>query len=409
MAVTDYTLPRPDYNFSKNEILVGLQTDIDVILYAVRIRIAITITWMGTAYVFYNEEVPDEDGKVLFDVGGIIDDTMKSLFTAPSPTASGIILVQDAPVLFSIDYTEYKDDVVETTGTVNDFNNSGLPYEAIKGGVSSEFISLKTSISDRFFTVSDGPENIPFLTWQPIKLIVDKNQLCPLYYLNTSACEFLRIKLRVYAGTTEIIGAPVDYIYDTAPEGIFMFHAGWKTLDIDTMIAGDPDEDNVTHYTVQLMDSVFNPISELRTFYLDNAYHANKTYLIFENSLNGFDDIRLLGEIVTKSDYDRRVSVMTGVSEINPLEGTRVTSSVMEQFGKKINTGYLSPKECNALRETLLSVRMFEIIDNDRMLAIEWNERSKEILKSNDNLNGIPLEFIYTTKNRVFTSNPAER
>lgn len=428
MAVTAGSVLPEKFNWSKNPLLVQLHTDEDPASF-VRIGIGVTITVNAVASTeFYQEQQIDSNGNVAFDISSIVDEYLDNNFSTPESIGmdTKAYVVQQAAELMII-WTQKVGTDAPTSNYVNSLNNGGNPYYVLQGGTSVESYDWLSWFYDKW-KLNDGEEAYspnPFLTWKPLKQLVDLNEVLPLYFLTDMSGKFPNAVwgvISVYNGDTieeTFITDASDSIDQRSILKVnpsLFAHLG-VGVDINALrtsiIAGE-----LTHYTFSLWitdsgDDTDYRVSEIRTFYFDESYRKNTNRFIYQNSLNGFDQIRFTGETEDKTDTERVTAAVTGISQNIPVGGLAKTQQIVEQYSIKMNTGILTKNETQALRELLLSARIYW------HNAFEWNseaeefefkfiqvlltEKSRMLIKSSDYLNHQTIEFAYCHKNKVWT------
>lgn len=426
MAITAGSILPEKFNWSKNPVIVQLHSDVDPADF-VRIGIGVTITVNGVeSDEVYQEQQVDSDGNVSFDISSIVDEYLDNDFATPESVALEVEvqLVQKAAEL-TITYTEKVGDAAPTGGSVNALNNGDEPYYILQGGTSVESYEWLSWFYDNW-KLNDGEEDYvpnPFLTWQPVNKVIDFNCVLPLYFLTDMSDKFPNA---VWGLMTLYNRDTVVTTFVTDPSSSIDQHSIIKVNPTLFALMGlaidlygyrqNVLDDEITHYTFSLWvtsDGNDYRVSEVRTFYFDESYRKNVNRFVFQNSLNGFDSIRFTGETEDKTDTDRVSAAMTGITQNIPAGGIRKTVQTAEQYSIKINTGLLTPNETQALRDMMLSPRIYwhNALDwnsgatdfSFKFIQVELTEKSRMLIKSSDYLHHQTIEFAYVHKNKVWT------
>ncbi|GAB3802964.1 hypothetical protein GCM10028819_32120 [Spirosoma humi] len=154
-----------------------------------------------------------------------------------------------------------------------------------KGGLANEDFA---GWSDRFFDryLADTRQ---FLTWQPDAKSVSQYQPEYLYFLlNCSPVPALinrRLQVNYPDGRSDV--RTLDTLSGAAINQVVCVPAG---------MAPNGLVNDVASYQLWLSDGNNNRISQVRTFIVDNKEQAQERFILFENSLGGFDTLRILGQ-----------------------------------------------------------------------------------------------------------------
>lgn len=413
MAITTTgLLPRDDYNWTKNPIPVSVICDDDPTANDVRIALTIGFLYYGGTWRYVTIDEPaqlysTDDGIAFFDLAGLLDEAMANEYTPPSAIGTGVTIVAAAPMFFDVVAYLYVDDVITDVVNLSQVFSGMDWWQAYKGGLANEALGTLNYWQD-VFHVDDPDQTRPFLTWQHPNRLVDKNELLPLYYLNHDLDgERADVRLEVYEEAGLITSVLAMWSVNLTPGEIIQLYAGWEGITMQYYLDLVGFTGTVKYWRISLENHGTGArISNYHYFYLDNNYRRDTLYLSYQNSLNGFDDIRFCGEQVKKSKFDREQSVHNQVQEgASPvMDHITRTYHASEQHGRKISTGYLTRFQADQLRELLMSVRIYEKVGT-RMLPIVFTDKTKDLLKTSDYLNGVTLEYEYAWTNEVFTPN----
>jgi len=245
--------------------------------------------------------------------------------------------------------------------------------------------------------ILQAEQNMPFLTWKPTTVMVSKTQP-----------EYLTI-IRIVSsrGTPEavVIHTEIYYSDGTFYNGIlteinittyntYMLAVGYEALGI-----GLPNPSKkVVYYTIWVKKDN-SQITQKRTYYIDENIHLSETYILFSNSLGGFDTVRMFGATEFISDYKKSsTEIANGIYE---KSGTRKTIEIEEQAGKKLSTGFISRKEVQWLRDLFLSKNVY-IVEEGKLVPIEITTKKLSMPEMND-VNAINIEYDYKFTSNVYT------
>jgi hypothetical protein len=133
------------------------------------------------------------------------------------------------------------------------------------------------------------------------------------------------------------------------PLTVASFPVGYQALGIGDV---NPAK-KVVSYEVTIAD-------QTRTFLVDHKAYRQHRYLIFRNSLGGFDTLACTGEADESTDVERKQSARVYDAE-NPYRLRK--SEFFNEHAElvKVNTGWLSPVEKNWLNDLLISTEVYEV------------------------------------------------
>lgn len=248
-----------------------------------------------------------------------------------------------------------------------------LPVQyAIRAGLALRDFS---AYSHQFFSRHQA-EKMQFLTWHP-----DHKQVCPcqeeyLYFLLNLSPLPSQVKLRVRTTLADGTRTVDTYltISNLARFQVICCPVGPQALEL----SGD-----VVKYEVWLSDQDDQRFSEVRTYHIDRRKHRFERYLIFSNSLGGFDTLRLLGRAFEESD----VYANTARRERDPEKGIDFLDleviSTGEESGISISTGIFEENDTvylDYLRELMMAEQVYLVTGygHESMNLINSNIRYQE-------------------------------
>ncbi|MDQ1085649.1 hypothetical protein [Siphonobacter sp. SORGH_AS_1065] len=281
---------------------------------------------------------------------------------------------------------------VETdkTGPTQWIAKSGLAPEHFPG-YQDEFFS-------RFQT-----QKRQFLTWQPtFKTVGLSEEIYLSFMLNVfpvPATLKLRLQCVLSNGNTLPV-ATISELSGLNQYGVAICPVGPAVLDLPTDWAS---------YQVWLSDEANERISEVRTYTLDTAYQPYERYILYSNSLGGWDTLRLTGEASEKL----RVSQVTAERSKKSSESIdRPEQLVVSTEGERelsFSTGYFqrdSQYWLSYLDELMLSEEIYLVSDQGH----EPLQRvTSELTSHQDNVYLVARNFTFTKQAKVsnFSSLPA--
>lgn len=248
----------------------------------------------------------------------------------------------------------------------------------VKAGVSEVDYQ---NYSEAFFSTFQSA-NRKFLTNQPISKVIGRNQteyLSFLMNLNPMPSQ-VRLRIELDDGTTTTLMTVVSPPFMS----VVLFPVNFDNLCLD---------ENCSSFKVWLSNENNQRISEVRNYFVDTMERAQERYIIFSNSLGGWDTIRLTGE----SNEVVKVTQTSLVKEQIATEATALsTLQVVSTNGDRdftISTGYFERniKENLAFLEEIL-------LSEDIYLETEKGHRqlkrmTSQLLVKEDDLNNVARIF----------------
>ena len=327
-----------------------------------------------------------------FDVSVFLDDFLKR--TPPQPDQRSIVTCGDMITPFLVQ-TQVKNAGVLVPGT-----NKTLPLEyALKGAINTEQFA---GWREQFFTTYLASTR-QFLTWQPAEKWVDVSQPEFLYYLVnfTPRPQELRLKVDIYYTDGLYDSLTAQRMTTVGQYVVYAIPVGFVALGLPEREAAQNKQ--VHHYDVWISNEANKRLSEVRTYFVARDYEPNVRYLLFANSLGGYDTLRCTGQssstLTVKGTAAQRALVpgyLPGTAELFSLNrlGERVIT---------LNTGLRDGDELDYLSELVLSDELY-LVTQEGFVALVPTEASLILRTDDEDLAGRTLTFRYA-KNAVGYSN----
>ncbi|MVM36141.1 hypothetical protein GO755_39380 [Spirosoma sp. HMF4905] len=287
-------------------------------------------------------------------------------------------------------------------------NNGVLLAESVKQNASQWL--LKAGLNERdflawgssFFT-SYMSENRPFLTWQPDGKTIGENQQEYVYFLlNFSpapASIIRRYRVHYTNGT-----------YETLEYGALSGGQPFQVVSVPVHPAAlNLNPAMVDYYEVWLADQDRNRLSQVRTYRVDHSYRSQERWLLFANSLGGWDTMRLLGEGAetltterTTAELERPAGAPADYSELRVIHlvGSREIT---------VSTGYFEQAAHHQLKyldELMLSKEIY-LVDSRGHQALEMVTNSLVDKEDNTDLLARNFTFRFSTPQMNHSTMPA--
>lgn len=157
-------------------------------------------------------------------------------------------------------------------------------------------------------------------------------------------------------------------------------------------------------YTVEVTSDAGQVIDPV-TFVLDYRNFYRTCTLLYRNSVGGTETLTLRGQVDATADYDRQQAQRSVPPDYfqNLTVLPQLTDNVSEESAKfKGDTGFISRKAADKLRDLFLSPQKFELV-NGSLQPIIINTKSTTFYTNRDSLISTQIEWQCAFTNRFFT------
>ncbi len=387
------------YSYSKNRIIVAVSSDKDLESYP-ELKIILRVTFLSDVYLEANV---NEMGLAIFDISDLLDDMVTfSLF-------GGMFIAEDVSDLTGVitpqtlyPFTLYAFElygnppVLDTDSIISPDDNS---FYVIKGGVNFQS-ETDSNIFEWFEIVK---ENKMWLTWYPlVKKISLAQQEFVSFFTNGNYIEFALLEYKIYEKDT---GALLDTVlffnpHELEENAIYHYSLFNGNYLQDTHFG---DGTKVGSMTVRLVEPVSgDALSELRFYIFDHTSTIDERFIVFRNSLGGMETMALRGKVIEGSQIER-TTASNYRHFLFPLSqlGTYRIINQREITTRKANTGFITDTDADYVREMLLSLERYEIIDN-RLVPIEITSNKLEKDPNSETFSH-SIEYRFAFSNQVYT------
>jgi hypothetical protein len=231
---------------------------------------------------------------------------------------------------------------IDVTGSTNWVVKAGL-NEADYLAYSATLFSSEQMVSRRF------------LTSLPSRKIVSVNQTEYLSFLMNINPMPSAVRLRIEcSGAGRVLSTNSYQVLSGMPfMGVVMFPVNFKNLGLPS---------NCSSFKVWLSDSANARLSEVRTYEVDKIKRKNERFILYSNSLGGWDTLRLIGE-ATETAKVSQTTMTKDKSAFDALQG-----EVLHVIGTEgdreisVSTGYVQKdikQNVAALEELLVSENIY--------------------------------------------------
>lgn len=349
------------------------------------------ITLPGREFPKRNELGADVFPGAQFDVAVFIDDYLSR--TVPHPQQKTIASCGDMTTSYYV-RTRVENNGVLVPGT--DLT-MGLEY-AMKGCLSvDQFAAWR----DQFFTTYLS-QSRQFLTWQPTEKWVDTVQPEFVYYLVnfTPKPTELRVRCEVTYADNSSETLTIQTFSSVGQYTVYSIPVGFVALGLP---ARETSTGKTVHgYKIWLANEASQRLSEVRIYYINREYEANTLYLVFANSLGGYDTLRCTGQsaksITVKSTAAQRAL------DPNYLP-TTAELFALNRLGEKtliVNTGLQDGDAIDYLSEVVMSEEVY-VVTKEGFVVLSLATSGDTVLslrQDDEDLAGRSLTFRYA-KNEV--------
>ncbi len=330
-----------------------------------------------------------------FDVSVFVDDYLHR--TAPRADQAVIVTCGDMITPFMVSTR------IENAGVLVSGTDKNLPLEyALKGSLGvEEFAGWR----DQFFT-NYMADTRQFLTWQKAEKWVEINQPEFLYYLVNFTPK--PAELRLIVGVTYTDGSletlTIQRMMTVGQYTVYSIPVGFTAL-------GLPERETATGKTVHSyqvwVDNENNlRLSEVRTYYVNRDYEPNVLFLLYANSLGGYDTLRCTGQT------SRALTVKGTPAQRALLPNYLPTSAELfslNRLGEKVltvNTGLLDGDDVDYLSELALTDEIY-VVTQEGFVALVPTDTALNLQADDENLAGRTLAFRYAKNEVGFSNLPA--
>jgi hypothetical protein len=289
-------------------------------------------------------------------------------------------------------YEAYGDPAIPE-GTAVNIPNTGY-NTAWRGGFSYPYWPEEKYAYDWYL----GTAATLFWSWKPKVSLIGKNQLEYLTYLLYGPAINIAVAVQIYYTDGTTSGAFNFSDFAAPANSVQRFACGPAQLGLYAIAPAK----TIESYEIWLISGA-SVITEKRKYILDWKKYPGERFLFFRNSLSGFDTVRFVGKGEFVADYKRESAGIDQGIYNNKAGHSKVISNE-EQAGLKINTGYISRRDLQWLRDLFLSKEVYML---EKGLLVPVGIVSKKLLnpeESDVNVATVEIENRYT--NQVFTPEP---
>lgn len=397
------------YYLSGNSILVRVGGIVPAGATDYRVLLRISSTDAKLIGAPFTDAKPLNGASAVFDIAGYLNQPINKAFEWPIYNPFNLY---DSHIYgFKLQpgerYIDSNGNLQEVWGTLS------TTFYCLNGGLGYQQLGIYNETYSDFY--AEYIADMKFLTWMPDVQIVRPYQPSKLWIVREFSQSLLIAISAVYddgstvtsiktANTTENNIVEINAIpalFD--PVNLLPVKGGSKMLYFDAIVQYDV-QGGADHI--------------IKRFIVDHNYHESCSYLFFVNSIGGIDTVWLSGAIEKGFSVESVYAIKPWVP-FSPIYSTSraSTSIVSSKTGRrtwKINTGYKSSEEMEALADLLLSKEVW-LLEKAGSLSLDINypnegalypviiKNSQEILHDNmQDLNELTLEIEEAHTNEYF-------
>ena len=314
-----------------------------------------------------------------FDIESILDGLLA--FCMPKLTETEIVSCASMTIPYKIK------SFIEKGGVLVGTESISTEAFAIKAKLSvDEFAGWRESFFSKY--LDDVPK---FLTFQPESKVIDAQQPEFLYWLCNVLPKPQAITVRVNVlfddGSTQTIS--VQNLNAVSQYTVYCIPVGFVALGLASL---ESSTKSVMSYSVWLNNEQGDCITEVRNYQLDYRYEANVRYLVFVNSLGGYDTLRMLGTAQENLKVVRNKGEKALDSNYLPSSAEVFVTGVSGRKEATLNTGYMNGNETEYLAELMFAEEIY-IVTKDGFVPVTLVDES--LVTSEDNVDLVGKTFVF--------------
>ena len=361
-----------DLKLAKNEIIINVDaidpsiTDRSQMRYYLELSVPVarnSSTYRVIATMDAAEQPLEQVGEAFVAAGAFFD--IKKLLasflcnTAPEFGQNQITSVASLVTTFKLKVTRKNGD------TVVDVTDLPVQY-AIYAGIRTDELS---SWSEVFFSKYIG-EKRGFLSWNPSARILPE-QPAYLSFLTNMQPTPTELYLRVYRwyndGTEDSTAESVSSIGDVEYMNVYQVPVGPLAAGVITDANAKATDKRCTSYMVWLVNEAGAIVSERKMFKIDWRYFRSKRFILFENSLGGWDSLAATGDYIDQLNVLQQDAERQRPYSATATFAERTVESVEGIRQIEITTDWINDAERKWLEDLAMSKNVVLVSDRDHI------------------------------------------
>jgi len=338
---------------------------------------------------FIDSKVPGTT-ETWFDVSGYVDQPIEKTFQWPLVGE----MTGHADDTLNVTYTAGETYIDSNGDLQENWEATGVVDFVLKGGVGYRKLGQYNDDSSSFY--ADYVTGAKFLTNLPDNQKVNPYQPIKLWFVAAANYNAnLVIKAYYEDGTTYTRTNQAGFYIDIIHEmDIMPYHN--DNVNLAPVINGV----KMTRFEFQISGKTAK-----QTYYIDHSYHEQCNYLFFLNSFGGVDCVWLSGEVQKGFKSDAVQALKPFAIEGSAKDRTMIVSSRTGQCTWKINSGWKSQLEIEALKDLLLSKQVWLLEDasgynQGTLHPVTIENSSSDLYNSQEDLFSLDLEITEAHNNQ---------
>jgi Family of unknown function (DUF5977) len=321
-----------------------------------------------------------------FDIADVIDSHLA--YFRPPISLSGFQLAAETTIPFKTVVKTYNN------GTLISTVSSG-EETAIKSKLSvDQFAGWQTAFFTQYYD-----QKKPWLSWAPDTQTIDKNATTFAYFLvNFTPMPVgltARLEVTFDNGTQTIVNGPV--INTVVPNSVYALPVSLASLGISAYA------NTIEKLTIWLVNEASEIVSSFRNYIFNKAYQPNTRYIYFQNSLGGYDTLRVTGQ--SSQGLNISADLSERYLDANYLPSTSeifVTGTTGEKT-LNLNSGWVDEYGTEYLQELMFSEDIY-ILTAEGLVPIVRSANEYVAELDDEDLPFREFSFIFAKKETAFSS-----
>lgn len=218
---------------------------------------------------------------------------------------------------------------------------------------------------DVFFTQVIGPTG-KFLTWQPDAKLVRVDQPERLYFLTnfTPTPKSMLLRVRVCYTDNSFDTFTAMQVDNVTPMTVYCMPVGFTDLNLSARPKA------VLWYEVWVCNENTEVVSETRMFRVDRKVYESARFIVFQNSLGGYDTLRCVGSATESVTVSRQILERFTDYDYLPTVSDVLINSVTGERQITVNIGNWLSAEYRTYLEELMLSEDFYIVDGEEFIPL---------------------------------------
>lgn len=322
-----------------------------------------------------------------FSIEELIDSYL--LVKPPSFGQTKISVCPEATVSF---YTKWK----SKQGAQEEIGTNPMLW-ALKAGIQEEYFA---DWKDSFFTDYIG-KNRSFLTFEPKTKRVRTDQPTYLYWLSNMSPTPQKITLRVLVAYTD---GTKEYFNKANLSGIMAYTVYCIPVGATELGLGELEKE-VESYQVWLINENNERLTEIREYIIDYCYVRNVKYVLYQNSLGGFDTLCMTGQTTENIKVERQLFEREQPFGYSATFSERTINTIVGRRELVVNSGWIEKDKLWQYHDLMYTKYIMLVTDREYIPLVITND---SIIKNldDDNLTSREISFEYSNREESVTPLP---